>query len=122
GKPYPTQNMTPKGLADDKIRAALNYSIQKGYTNGNPQQVELAVWFLRDGTWHNAQHDIGQEIVNNANSTGAPPATGDGTALTDAVTQNKVSITAKFIAQTQDHFYGDATIELKNSGTADVKV
>src|SRR5438309_3897569 len=38
---------------------------------------------------------------------------------TDAVTQNKVSITAKFIAQTQDHFYGDATIELKNSGTAE---
>src|SRR5207302_1411414 len=45
GKPFPTQDTAVKGLADDKIRAALNYSIQKGYTEGNPQQVEQAIWF-----------------------------------------------------------------------------
>ncbi|MFL5733581.1 MAG: hypothetical protein ACJ78Q_10305 [Chloroflexia bacterium] len=27
GKPFPTDNTTTNGLADDKIRAALNYSI-----------------------------------------------------------------------------------------------
>src|SRR5947209_4695726 len=78
GKPFPTDNTTTNGLADDKIRAALNYSIQKGYTEGNPAQVELAVWFLRDNTWHSSPHDIAQEIVNNATTANAPPSTGDG--------------------------------------------
>src|SRR6476660_7502864 len=52
GKPFPTQETLATKLADDKIRAALNYSIGKGYTEGNPQQVELAIWYLRDNTWH----------------------------------------------------------------------
>src|SRR3989442_857614 len=52
GKPFPTQEIQAGKLADDKIRAALNYSLGKGYTEGSPQQVELAVWFLRDNTWH----------------------------------------------------------------------
>ncbi len=121
GKPFPTQETTIKGLADDKVRAALNYSIQKGYTEGNPQQVEQAVWFLRDNTWHNPDHPVGQEIVTNATTANAPQA-GSGTALNDAVTQNKVTLTAKFVAQTADHFYGDAQIQVKNSGTADVTV
>ncbi len=121
GKPFPTQETTIKGLADDKVRAALNYSIQKGYTEGNPQQVEQAVWFLRDNTWHNPDHPVGQEIVTNATAANAPQA-GSGTALNDAVTQNKVTLTAKFVAQTADHFYGDAQIQVKNSGTADVTV
>src|SRR5919202_1189799 len=52
GKPFPTQETQATRLTDNKIRAALNYSLEKGYTEGNPQQVELAVWYLRDNTWH----------------------------------------------------------------------
>jgi hypothetical protein len=121
GKPFPTQDTTIKGLADDKIRAALNYAIQKGYTEGNPQQVEQAMWFLRDNTWHNPDHTIGQEIVNNATTANMPQA-GTGTAINDAVTQNKVAITAKFTAQTADHFYGDAQLQIRNTGTADIQL
>jgi hypothetical protein len=122
GKPFPTQNTSVKGLAPDNIRAALNYSIQKGYTEGNPAQVEQAIWFLRDNTWHNAaDHAVGQEIANNATSANAPQ-TGTGTALADAVAQNKVTVTAPFKAQTADHFYGDAQVQIKNTGTADIQI
>jgi hypothetical protein len=122
GKPFPTDNTTTKGLADDKIRAALNYSIQKGYTEGNPAQVELAVWFLRDNTWHNADHTIAQEIVDNATTANTPSTSGDGLSLSDAVSQNKVTLQATFVAQTAEHFYGDTTLQIKNTGTADIKI
>lgn len=114
--------MTTNGLADDKIRAALNYSIQKGYTEGNPAQVELAVWFLRDSTWHATEHTVAQEIVNNATTANAPTATGDGISLSDAVTQKQVTLNATFVAQTAGHFYGDSTVQITNSGTANVKI
>jgi len=122
GKPFPTDNMTTNGLAQDNVRAAINYSIQKGYTEGNPAQVELAVWFLRDNTWHNTDNAVAQEIANNATSANTPPTTGDGMSLDDAVKQNKVTLQATFVAQTAGHFYGDATLQIKNTGTADLKV
>jgi hypothetical protein len=122
GKPFPTDNTTTKGLADDKVRAALNYSIQKGYTEGNPAQVELAVWFLRDNTWHNADHTVAQEIVDNATTANTPSTSGDGLSLSDAVSQNKVTLQATFVAQTAEHFYGDTTLQISNTGTADVKI
>jgi hypothetical protein len=122
GKPFPTGNMTTNGLAQDNVRAAINYSIQKGYTEGNPAQVELAVWFLRDNIWHNTDNAVAQEIANNATTANTPPTTGDGTSLDDAVKQNKVTLQATFVAQTAGHYYGDVTIQIKNTGTADLKV
>jgi hypothetical protein len=122
GKPFPDQAVSPKGLADDKIRAALDYSIQKGYTTGSPDQVELAIWNLRDGVWRNDSHVTAQEIVDAATTATPPASTGDGMSIVDAVSQNKVSINATFVAQTAGHFYGDATVELTNTTNAEVKV
>ncbi|MFL5733582.1 MAG: hypothetical protein ACJ78Q_10310 [Chloroflexia bacterium] len=82
----------------------------------------MAIWYLRDNTWHNAEHTVAQEIVNNATAANVPPATGDGTALSDAVKQNQVTLAAKFVAQTAGHFYGDSTLQIKNTGTTDVKI
>ena len=120
GKPFPTGQMEAKGLADEKLRAALNYAITKGYTEGNPQQTELAVWFLRDNTWHAPERTIGQEIVDNAVS--APNDAGDGTMLSEAVTQKQVSVTATFVPQTADNFYGDGEAEIKNLTNAELRV
>ncbi len=122
GKPFPTQDTTARNLAADRIRAALNYSIQKGYTDGNPQQVELAIWYLRDNTWHAEQRVIAEEIVREAATAPVPPSTGEGVSLSDAVTQNLVTVTAKFVPQTQDAFYGDGTVTIQNTGTSEVKV
>ncbi|HKP54723.1 MAG TPA: hypothetical protein VJ183_18965 [Chloroflexia bacterium] len=120
GKPFPTGEMSAKGLADGKIRAALDYAINKGYAENNPQQTELAVWFMRDGIWHAPEHTVGQEIVANAIS--PPVDAGDGISLSDAITQNKVSVTGKFVPQTKDNFYGDGEAEIKNLTDAELKV
>ena len=122
GKPFPTQDMSARNLAVDRIRAALNYSIQKGYTDGNPQQVQLAVWYLRDNTWHGEQRVIAEEIVREAATAPVPPSTGEGISLSDAVTQNRVTVTARFVPQTQDAFYGDGTVTIQNTGTSEVRV
>lgn len=122
GKPFPTQDTSARNLAVDRIRAALNYSIQKGYTEGNPQQVQLAVWYLRDNTWHAEQRVIAEEIVREAATAPVPPSTGEGISLSDAVTQNRVTVTAKFVPQTQDAFYGDGTVTIQNTGTSEVRV
>jgi hypothetical protein len=120
GKPFPTGEMSAKGLADQKLRAGLNYAINKGLAENNPQQTELAVWFLRDNSWHASEHAIGQEIVDNAVS--APNDTGDGISLSDAVAQNKVSVVGMFVPQTKDNFYGDGEAEIKNLTNAELKV
>jgi len=122
GKPFPTQETTSRALAADRIRAALNYSIQKGYTEGNPQQVQLAVWYLRDNTWHAEQRAIAEEIVREAATAPVPPSSGEGISLSDAVTQNLVTVTARFVPQTADAFYGDGTITIRNTGTSEVRV
>ena len=122
GKPFPTQDMAAKNLAADKIRAALNYSIQKGYTEGNPQQVELAVWYLRDNIWHAEQRAIAEEIVRESANAPVPVSTGDGVSLSDAVTQNLVTVSATFVPQTQDAFYGDGKVTIRNTGSSEVKV
>jgi LPXTG-motif cell wall-anchored protein len=115
-------DMSARSLGADRIRAALNYSIQKGYTDGNPQQVQLAVWYLRDNTWHGEQRVIAEEIVREAATAPVPVSTGEGISLSDAITQNRVTVTARFVPQTQDAFYGDGTVTIQNTGTSEVRV
>ena len=92
GKPFPMGQMGLNGLANANLRGALTYAIDKGYAEGNAQQVQLAVWNLIDSTWHNADHVIASEIVSN--TTGTPP-TASALALTDAMTQKSVDVSAK---------------------------
>jgi hypothetical protein len=122
GKPFPTQEMSPRSLAADRIRGALNYSIQKGYTEGNAPQVQLAVWYLRDNTWHAEQRTIAEEIVRESETATVPASTGEGVSLSEAVTQNLVTVSATFVPQTSDAFYGDGTITIRNTGTSEVRV
>ncbi|MEP6773985.1 MAG: hypothetical protein ABJA50_00190 [Chloroflexota bacterium] len=60
--------------------------------------------------------------MDNATTANTPSTSGDGLSLSDAVSQNKVTLQAKFVAQTAEHFYGDTTLLITNPGTADVKV
>ena len=104
GLPFPTTDMAPRSLAADNVRAALNYSVQRGYTDGNPQQVQLAIWYLRDNTWRSEQRATAEEIVREATTANMPTGTGEGMSLVDAVAQNRVSVTARFVPQTADAF------------------
>ena len=99
GKPFPTGTMAPNGLAPANIRGGLTYAIDKGYTDSNAQQVQLAIWNLADGTWHNADHVIGSEIVSNTTTVTQPTA--NALALPDAFTQKSVSYQPKFVPQSR---------------------
>src|SRR5439155_23870691 len=65
---------------------------------------------------------IAQEIVNNATAANAPAAVTGGMSLTDAISQNKVTVTAKFTPQTADHFYGDGQAVIKNATSSELQV
>ncbi|MEO8286732.1 MAG: hypothetical protein ABI670_09885 [Chloroflexota bacterium] len=120
GKPFPAQqSMTANGLAPDNMRGALNYAVQKGYAAGNAQQVQLAVWYLKDNTWHNQDNTVAQEIVSN--TTGTLP-TANAVALTDALAQNSVTISANFVPQTADAFYGDGDVVVTNTTSSALNV
>jgi hypothetical protein len=120
GKPFPTQPVMVRGLGDQRVRGALNYAIQNGYSDGNSPQVQLAIWYLRDNTWHAAQHTLAQEIVDNALVT--TPLTGTATSLVDAVAQNSVTVTGTFTPQTPEAFYGDGEITIQNNLTTDISI
>jgi hypothetical protein len=123
GLPFPNQQaMSPVGISQESVRAALNYSIQRGYTTGNPAQVQEAIWYLRDNTWRTQDRAIAQEIVNNATSANVPPATGDGVSIVDAVAQNRVAVIARFTPQTADAFYGDGQVEIRNTGNSEIRL
>jgi hypothetical protein len=122
GKPFPTESMGAGALAAAQIRQALNYSIGKGYTEGNPEQVQQAIWFLRDGQWHNEDHVIGQEIVDNATPANNPNDAGEGTSLADAVANGQASVTARFTPQTADAFYGDGDAEVRNLTASELRL
>jgi hypothetical protein len=121
GRPFPTGNMSINGLASDVTRNALTYAIQKGYTDSNAAQVQEAIWYLQDNTWHSDEHVIGQEIVDNASTVTTIPE-GSGTALSDTTVQDVLTMTAIFIPQTADAFYGDGDLQVTNTGSTDTTV
>jgi LPXTG-motif cell wall-anchored protein len=122
GEPFPTGDTTARGAAVDRVRSALNYAVQRGYTEGNAAQVQLAIWYLSDNTWRSEDRTIAQEIVDNATTANLPTQTGDGTSLADAVASNTVTVTARFVPQTADAFYGDGTAEVRNLTNAEVRI
>jgi hypothetical protein len=122
GKTFPTGALSPTELAKPELRAALNYAIQKGYVDSNPRQVEQAIWFLSDGTWHSTDRTLAEEIVNNSRTGQAPTDPVKATTLFDAIKQGGLTADVTFAAQTSDAFYGDGTLTIKNTGSADVQV
>lgn len=119
-KDFPTGDMSATGLGADEVRNALNYAIEKGYADTNAQQVQIAIWFLRDGTWHNPDHAVAQEIVDNSKT--STPSAPKATALTDALAKGTVTVSAKFVPQTADAFYGDGDVVITNTTGSAVRV
>ena len=95
GKPFPNAFGQPAAVATDTIRSALYYAVQQGYDQSNPDQVQEAVWYLQTGTWQNAAHDLGQQIVTAAQGM-TPPAAPAGTSVLDALGANNVSVQVSF--------------------------
>ena len=82
GKDFPKgQSIKAQGLADANVRGALNYALGKGYLKSDPYQVQLAMWKLSNGDFHDINNKgttIAQEIVNNAGTAPSGSATDVG--------------------------------------------
>ena len=122
GKVFPSVPVSADGLAGDTVRAALNYSLEQGYTESDPSQVELAVWFLQDGAWRNTSHDLGTEIVNNATQANLPQEPTGGISIPDAIAQNAIVVTATFVLEAPGHLYGNGTAQIRNISSGELKV
>ena len=44
GKPFTTPNLVPLGLASSEVRAAIDYSVDRQYTENNPFEAPWAIW------------------------------------------------------------------------------
>src|SRR5207302_9727538 len=69
-------------LPGDLIRTTLYYGVEWGYSQSDPQQVALALWYARSGQWQSDNHNIAQRIADAAaSSPGLPTWLADGRAI-----------------------------------------
>lgn len=127
--PY-NATVRPAGLADQKLRQALAYSVQQNYDQTDFRQVAFAIWYLQDNQWRNQNTDraIAERIVNSYSGTPAPGA-GQGMALQDAQAQGIVDASTKNFApitgtQTDptNNYFGVGTLEVVNKTNTDQRL
>ena len=87
GLPFPGATLTPIETAGKELRVAASYSLDKGYTETNPYDVQLAIWYLSDGTrLPETDYTLADEIIAYAESGVLPPDIVDGAPfLVDAI-------------------------------------
>ncbi|HET6260953.1 MAG TPA: hypothetical protein VFG99_01790, partial [Chloroflexia bacterium] len=61
-------SLAAQPVPPDNVRTALYYGINWGYTETDPQQAVLAVWYAQDGTWRGDNHDTAEQIHSAAAS------------------------------------------------------
>ena len=104
-------------LASDRVRTSLFYGIDWGYTDTEPQQVALALWYAQDGTWHATDHAIADRIANAAaGSPGTPFWNTEGRSLVALASQGQVTLSPLTLS-------GDSgTLAVRNTGSQDLTV
>jgi LPXTG-motif cell wall-anchored protein len=125
GKLFPTAITGPDGtVAPDKVRAALEYALDKGLTADSQQalQVQYAIWQLINTPNSPKGDALAQDIITAANAASVTnPA---GTSILDAAKASQVTITLdswqpigdkqQITATASDHFYGRGQITVEN--------
>lgn len=114
--PFPGPTITPGNLAAPQIRIAIAYSLDNDYAATAPYQVQLAIWYLRDGAWHDEEHALAAEIVEYAQSGVEPPDEGlPGVSLPQAVSSGVISAAVEdFRALSTPAYKGRGSLELVN--------
>lgn len=123
GKFFPQTIVEPNGqLASDKIRAALAYIDQKGYSADEAKALEAndAIWQLAGATRAPAGGDVTKDVIANGTAVPADPS---GTSVLEAAKAGQVKLTltswaaigAKVqILSATDNFYGGGTLTVEN--------
>ncbi len=126
-KKFPTGSLDLKAGTDPRVSSALAYAFEKGYADNNYKQTGLAMWYLRDNTWHDSvigesNHNVAQEIVNAAQGSYTDANVGASASLVQATQANQVQARIEnFRAIDQQpagaSFYGEGELVVTNTGT-----
>jgi len=124
GKLFPTGVNTPDGVADDAIRAGLNYAIDKGYDQKDPLQTQLAVWYLQTGNWEKPDHALADEIVAGAKDAANKVVDPNSTSLLDAMKDGRAKVTITFTpdpsVKPNEAYFGDGELIVENTSGKDL--
>lgn len=83
----------PQPFPPDKVRIALYYGINWGYTESDPQQAVLAVWYMQDSIWRGSNHRDAESIVSAAaNAPGMPSWNPSGRSVLQLASAGQVSL------------------------------
>lgn len=112
----------PEPLASELVRTTLYYGINWGYTDTDPKQVALAVWWARDGAWREPDHTVAERIASAASSApGSPSWNPDGRSLLTLASQGRLSIGELNMEANSDlPSLGEGTLVLHNTSAQDV--
>lgn len=111
-------------LAPDLLRTTLYYGIDWGYSESDPRQVALAVWWAQDHVWYAEDHATAERIANAAaSSPGTPSWNPGGRSLLTLVAQGQMNVgELALTASSQLPAMGTGTLALHNSGQQDYLV
>lgn len=117
-------NLAAQPLASDRIRIALYYGIDWGYSESAPYQVAEAVWWLQDSVWRSADHATGQHIADAAvGAPGMPSWNPEGRNLLTLISQGQAGISELTLApMPQTPSVGTGTLAVRNTSGADMVV
>ena len=128
-QPGSTISGAPAGVAaqavpPDNVRTTLYYGINWGYTETDPQQAVLAVWYAQDGTWHGDKHDTAEQIHSAAaSSPGVPGWSPNGRSALQLAGSGQVRIGEVALAPTsQSPSVGSGTLALTNTSDQELLV
>src|SRR5215212_257063 len=116
--------LAPQPLANDTIRTILFYGLDWGYTESNPQQVALAVWWAREGAWPSPDHAIAERIANAAASApGLPSWNVDGRSILGLVAQGQLTLSdLRLTPSALSPAAGGGILQINNTGAQDLLV
>jgi hypothetical protein len=116
--------LAPQPLAADRVRTALFYGIDWGYTESAPYQVALAVWWVQDSNWLSSEHVAAERIGTAAvSAAGTPSWNPDGTNLLNLVQSGQASISPLTLAPSaQNSSLGNGTVQVTNNSINNLTV
>ena len=116
--------LATQAYAADRVRTALFYGIDWGYTESAPYQVALAVWWVQDSNWLSSEHVAAERIGTAAvSAVGTPSWNPDGTNLLSLVQSGQASISPLTLTPSaQNPSLGSGTLQITNNSINNLTV
>ncbi len=108
----------------DNVRITLYYGINWGYTETDPEQAVLAVWYAQDGTWRGDQHATAEQIyAAAAGSPGVPSWSPNGRSALQLASSGQVTLgEVAFAPSSLTPSVGSGTLTLTNTSSQELLV